>query len=84
MYADNATVTYSAEDIETLCNDLNEELAITSEWIRSNKFSLNAGKYEFLIVDHKRLFAPFRSCHTLRYSSQPHLLLRKRHCILSL
>ena len=27
MYADNTTVTYSVDDIETLCDDLNEEVA---------------------------------------------------------
>ena len=48
MYADDTTVTYSAEDIETLCDDLNEELANISEWMRSNKLSLNANKSELL------------------------------------
>ena len=47
-------MTYSAEDIEALCDDLNEELTNISEWMRSNKLSLNASKSEFLIVCHKR------------------------------
>ena len=54
MYADDTTVTYSADDIETLCDDLNEELTNISEWTRSNKLSLNARKSEFLIVGHRR------------------------------
>ena len=54
MYADDTTVTYSADDIETLCDDLNEELSNISELMRSNRLSLNAGKSEFLIVGHKR------------------------------
>ena len=54
MYADDTTMTYSADDIETLCDDLNEELTNISEWMRSNKLSLNASKSEFLIVGHKR------------------------------
>ena len=54
MYADDTTVTYSADDMETLCDDLNEELTNTSEWVRSNKLSLNASKSEFVIVGHKR------------------------------
>ena len=54
MYADDTTVTYSADGIETLCDDLNEESANISEWMRSNKPSLNANKSEFLIVGHKR------------------------------
>ena len=54
MYADDTTVTYSADDIATLCGDLNEELTNISEWMRSNKLSLNASKSEFLIIGHKR------------------------------
>ena len=54
MYVDDTTVTYSAEDIETLCDDLNEELTSISEWMQSNKLSFNASKPEFLIVGHKR------------------------------
>ena len=54
MYADDTTVTYSAEDIEALCDDINMELANISEWMRSNKLSLNARKSEFLIVGHNR------------------------------
>ena len=47
-------MTYSTEDIETLCDDSNEELTNISEWMRSNKLSLNASKSEFLIVGYKR------------------------------
>ena len=54
MYADDTTVTYSAEDIGALCDDLNEELANISVWMPSNKLTLNANKSEFLIVGHKR------------------------------
>ena len=54
MYADDTTVTYSANDMETLCDDLNEELSNISEWMRSDKLSLNASKSEFLVVRHKR------------------------------
>ena len=44
MYADDTTVTYSAEDIEALCDDLNEELTNISEWMQSNKLTLNASE----------------------------------------
>ena len=54
MYADDATVTYSAGDIETLCDDLKEELTNISEWMRYNKLILNASKPELLIIGHKR------------------------------
>ena len=55
MYADDTTVTYSAEDIKTLCDGLSEGLADTSEWMQvASKLSLNARKSEVLIVGHKR------------------------------
>ena len=54
MYADDTSVTCSAEDIDTLCDDLRTELTNISEWMRQNKLSLNANKSEFLIVGHKR------------------------------
>ena len=50
MYADDTSVTCSAEDIDTLCDDLRTELTNISEWMRQNKLSLNANKSEFLIV----------------------------------
>ena len=53
MYADDNTVIYSADDIETLCGDLKEELANISEQMRSNKLNLNASKSEFPVVRHK-------------------------------
>ena len=40
MSAEDTTGTYSAEDIETLCDDLDEELTNISEWMRSNRPSL--------------------------------------------
>ena len=57
MYADDTTVTYSAEDIEALCDDLNVELVNISEWTRSNKRSLKASNSEFLIVRNFVLFS---------------------------
>ena len=47
MYTDDTSVTCSAEDIHTLCDDLRTELTNTSEWMRQNKLSLNANKSEF-------------------------------------
>ena len=54
MYADDTNVTCSAEDIDTLCDDLRAELTNVSEWMRQNKLGLNANKSESLIVGHKR------------------------------
>ena len=54
MYADDSRVTCSAQDIDTLCDDLRTELTNISELMRQNKLRLNANKSEFLIVGHKR------------------------------
>ena len=51
MYADGTAVT--AEDIETICDDLKDELTNISKWMRSNKLSPHAFKSDFLIVGHK-------------------------------
>ena len=34
MYADDTTAMYSVDDIEALCDELNEELTNISEWMR--------------------------------------------------
>ena len=41
MYADDTSVTCSAEHIETLCDDWRTELTNNSEWMRQNKLSFN-------------------------------------------
>ena len=53
MYADDTSVTCSAEDIDTLCDDLRTELTNISELMRQNKLSLNANKSESVIVGHR-------------------------------
>ena len=54
MYADDTSVTCSAEDIDELCNDLRTEVDNIAEWLRQNKLSLNTDKTEFMVVGHKR------------------------------
>ena len=54
MYADDTTLTCSAEDIDELCNDLRTEVDNITEWLQQNKFSLNIDKTEYMVVGHKR------------------------------
>ena len=54
MYADDTSVTCSAEDIDELCNDLRTEVDNIAEWLRLNNFSLNTDKTEYMVVGHKR------------------------------
>ena len=54
MYADDTSVTCSAEDIDELCNDLRTEVDNIAEWLRQKKLSLNTDKTEYMVVGHKR------------------------------
>ena len=54
MYADDTSVTCSAEDIDELCNDLRTEVDNIAERLRQNKLSLNTDKTEYMVVGHKR------------------------------
>ena len=54
MYADDTSVTCSAEDIDELCNDLRTEVDNIAEWLRQNKLSPNTDKTEYMVIDHKR------------------------------
>ena len=54
MYADDTSVTGSAEDIYDLCNELKAKIDNIAEWLRQNKLSLNADKTEYIVIGHKR------------------------------
>ena len=54
MYANDTSVTCSAEDLTELCNDLKTEVGNVAEWLRLNKLSLNTDKTEYMVVGHKR------------------------------
>ena len=54
MYADDTSVTCSAEDIDNLCNVLNAEIYNITEWLCQNTLSLNTDKAEYMVVGHKR------------------------------
>ena len=44
LYADNTSIMYSSKDTLEINNVLNEELQTVSEWMHSNKLTLNAFK----------------------------------------
>ena len=50
MYADDTSVTCSAEDIYDLCNDLKAEIDNIAEWLRQNKLSLNTEKQNIWLL----------------------------------
>ena len=54
MYADDTSVTCSAEDVDELCNDQRTEVDNIAEWLRQNKLSLDTDKTEYMVIGHKR------------------------------
>ena len=54
MYSDDTSVTFSAEDIYDLCNDLKAEIDNIAEWLRQSKLILNTEKTEYMVIGPKR------------------------------
>ena len=56
MFADDTQIDASSNNIESIANTLNEDLANVSDWMKANKLSLNTSKTEYMIIgSHKRL-----------------------------
>ena len=50
MYADDLTITFSAENTANLKFQINKELASLENWLTANKLSINISKTEFMLV----------------------------------
>ena len=56
MFADDTQIDTSSNNIDSIANTLNEDLANISDWMKANKLSVNASKTEYMVVgSHKRL-----------------------------
>ena len=53
MYADDICATITSDNLNDLITDLKNELENISNWMRTNKLSLNASKSEFMVVGHR-------------------------------
>ena len=71
MYADHTSVTCSAKDKDTLCDDLRTELTNIPRRMRQNKLSLNVNRSEFLIVGHKRQLSGIQEPLQLKVDEKP-------------
>ena len=54
-FADDTTVFMSGDDLTILCQDINSELVKVTEWLRSNRLSLNVDKTNFMLITHNRI-----------------------------
>ena len=50
MYADDTVIYYASNSTKDIVNCINEDLNIISNWLQSNKLSLNANKSEFMFI----------------------------------
>ena len=50
MYADDTVIYYASNSTKDIVNCINEDLNIISNWLLSNKLSLNADKSEFMFI----------------------------------
>ena len=57
MFADDTQIMISSSDINTITNNLNEDLEHVSNWMTSNKLTLNKSKTEFMIICSKQKLA---------------------------
>ena len=56
MFADDTQIDTSSNNIDSIANTLNEDLANISDWMKASKLNLNASKTEYMVVgSHKRL-----------------------------
>ena len=56
-FADDTTLYMSGDNLDTLCRDINVELRRVSNWLRSNRLSLNTDKTKYMIFSHKKFSA---------------------------
>ena len=49
LYADDTTIFYSSDDMNTLYNTMNSELELLSQWYMANKLSLNTSKTQYVL-----------------------------------
>ncbi|XP_072018506.1 atrial natriuretic peptide receptor 3-like [Amphiura filiformis] len=50
MYADDTIIYYASNSTKEIMNCINEDLNIISNWLKSNKLSLNTDKSEFMLI----------------------------------
>jgi len=55
MFADDTTILYSHENIESKINLINKELEEVSNWFKANKLSVNASKTNYMIIGTKHM-----------------------------
>ena len=58
LFADDTTIYYTSDDLNTTATILSNELEQLTEWFRANKLSLNATKTNYIIFNKTQLVLP--------------------------
>ena len=53
-FADNTSITYASRKMKSLETVLNQDLKMTSDWLKGNRFSLNVDNSELILFKSKR------------------------------
>ena len=53
LFADDTNLFATGHDLELLCNEINNELCILSEWFKINRLSLNVKKTNYMLFSKK-------------------------------
>ncbi len=79
MYADDTAIYVHGKKIENVCNMLNNDLKNVSNWLTTNKLSLNVLKTEYIVIGtHQRLKYVDNNTCNIRINDTP--LNRVRAC----
>ena len=55
LFADDTTIIYSANDLDTLFLTINRELILLSDWFKLNRLSLNISKTHYMIFSNRKI-----------------------------
>lgn len=61
LYADDTALTYSCDNVDEMCNILNENLSQVDLWLRKNQLSLNVSKSKYMICGTKHCVEKFNT-----------------------
>ena len=71
MYADDTTVTFIADDTDSLELQINKELECLNKWLVVNKLSLNVSKTEFMLVTTRQKRAFINDALSININGKP-------------
>ena len=69
LFADDTTIVYTSDDLQTLFQSVNQDLDMATDWFRANKLSINAQKTHYLLF-HTRFYELPESLPTIKLGGE--------------